>query len=48
MLWVAFADNASHTIALDNFAMLTNRLYACANFHRRSGTVQNKKIMDRH
>ena len=44
MLRVAFADNASHAVALHNFAMLTDRLHACANFHRRSGQFRTKKL----
>src|SRR6185503_2400445 len=42
MLGVALADDASHAVALHNFAVLTDRLHACANFHRRSGTNQNE------
>src|SRR6476661_8244348 len=41
MLRVAFADDASHAVALHNFAVLTDRLHACANFHRRSGRNEN-------
>src|SRR5215510_6938285 len=36
MLGVALADNASHAVSLHDFAVLTNRLYARANFHGRS------------
>lgn len=50
MLRVALADDASHAVALDNLAVLTDRLHACANFHRRSETDNrdnaNKKIPD--
>jgi len=42
MLGVALADDASHAVALHNFAVLTDRLHACANFHRRSGTVEKQ------
>src|SRR5579884_4071206 len=40
MLGVALADDASHAVALDNLAVLTDRLHACANFHRRSGRYE--------
>ena len=33
MLGVALADDASHAVALHNFAVLTDRLHAGANFH---------------
>ena len=33
MLRVALADDASHAVAFHDFAMLTDRLHACANFH---------------
>jgi hypothetical protein len=41
MLGVALADDASHAVALDNLAVLTDRLHACANFHKTLRT--NKK-----
>jgi hypothetical protein len=34
MLGVALADDASHAVALDNLAVLTDRLHAAADFHR--------------
>ena len=43
MLGVALADDASHAVALHDFAMLTDRLHACANFHRALRTIQNEK-----
>src|SRR5262245_41026677 len=33
MLRVALADDASHAVAFHDFAMLADRLHACANFH---------------
>jgi len=33
MLRVAFADDASHAVALHDFAVLADRLHACAYFH---------------
>jgi hypothetical protein len=33
MLWIALADDASHAVALDNLAVLTDRLHAAADFH---------------
>jgi hypothetical protein len=33
VLGVALADYASHALSLDDFAVLTDRLYAAANFH---------------
>jgi len=36
MLGIALADDASHAIALDNLAMLADRLDAAADFHERS------------
>src|SRR5215210_7654663 len=33
MLWIALADDASHTLPLDDLAVLTYRLHAAANFH---------------
>src|SRR5215212_12003717 len=44
VLRVAFADDASYAVALHNFAMLTNRLHACANFHRRSRLFRTIKV----
>ena len=41
MLGVALADDASHAVALHNFAMLTDRLHACANFHKTLRTELN-------
>ncbi len=34
MLWIALADDASHAVALDNLAVLTDRLHAAADFHK--------------
>src|SRR5688500_9272300 len=33
VLWIALADDASHALSLDDFAVLTDRLDAAANFH---------------
>ena len=44
MLGVALADDASHAVALDNLAMLADRLHARAYFHKALRTVQNQKI----
>jgi len=33
MLGIALADDASHAVALDNLAVLTDRLHAAADFH---------------
>jgi hypothetical protein len=41
MLGIALADNASHAVALHNFAMLTDRLHACANLHKTLRTELN-------
>ena len=38
MLWIALADDASHAVALHDFAVLTDRLDAAANFHGSSGS----------
>ena len=43
MLRIALADDASHAVAFHNFAMLTDRLNACANFHRTLRTIQEPK-----
>ena len=42
MLGVALADDASHAGALDDLAMLADRLHAAADFHRRSGLYEVK------
>ena len=44
MLRVALADDASHAVALHNFAVLTDRLHACANFHRRSNSCRTEEV----
>jgi hypothetical protein len=36
VLWIALADDASHALSLDDFAVLTDRLHAAANFHVQS------------
>ena len=41
MLWIALADDANHAVALDNLAVLANRLYAAADFHR--NTIDAKR-----
>jgi hypothetical protein len=33
VLWIALADDASHAVALDNLAVLADRLHAAADFH---------------
>ena len=40
MLGVALADDASHAVALDNLAVLADRLHAAADFHEDT-VVQN-------
>ena len=40
MLGIALADDASHAVALDNLAVLADRLHAAADFHEDS-IVQN-------
>src|ERR1035437_1449562 len=41
MLRIALADDASHALALDNLAVLTNRLHAASDFH--SDTIIAKR-----
>src|SRR5690349_10203087 len=43
MLWIALADDASHAVALHDFAVLTDRLDAAANFH---GSSEYKNIQN--
>ena len=47
VLGIALADDASHAVALDNLAMLADRLHARAYFHKALRTVQNKKFAAR-
>src|SRR3954447_17156496 len=44
VLGIAFADDASHAGALDDLAVLADRLHAAANFHRRSGLYERKSF----
>jgi hypothetical protein len=43
MLWIALADDASHAVALDNLAVLTDRLHAATDFHG-TPSMQNVRI----
>jgi hypothetical protein len=43
VLGVALADDASHAVALDNLAMLADRLDAAADFHGNT-IVQNVRF----
>jgi hypothetical protein len=43
MLWIALADDASHAVALDNLAVLADRLDAAADFHENT-IMQNVRI----
>jgi hypothetical protein len=45
MLGIALADDASHAVALDNLAVLADRLHAAADFHRNT-IMQNVRFSD--
>ena len=45
VLGIALADDASHTVALNDLAVLTNRLHAAANFHGHSVCKKERYLL---